>query len=278
MKHWDELLRLRRRRAFAVAAPEPGFLVPENASFWVQNALNFTADPIQAAILDSVDPHLLLLCTRQFGKTTLTALKALHFALRHPATLTVVASPTARRSGEWIRTLRGFLELLDLPLRRDGIHPYSAVLPNRSRLIGLPGSIHNNRGYAAHLLIIDEAAFVDDALYRVLTACQAATNGAQWLISSAGPAAGFFYDQWNNQQVPWRRFCVTAAECPRISPQFLARERHLIGDAAFEQEFFCRFQSPPESPITRELLEKTLDAAYRPINQGKPLWDDLCAR
>lgn len=278
MKQFTDLLQLSRRRVPLAAPPQPGFEIGSEASCWAADALNFHPDPKQAEILDAPDPHLLLLCTRQFGKTTLTALKALHFALRHPATLTVVASPTARRSGEWILTLRRFLETLGLPLRRDGIHPFSAVLPNRSRLIGLPGCIHSNRGYPAHLLIIDEAAFVDDELYRVLTPCLAATGGAQWLISSAGSELGFFYEQWHQSEISWRRFQVTADQCPRIRPEFLARERQLIGDASFEQEFFCRFQSPPEAPITRELLERTLDAAYRPINQGKPLWEDLCAR
>jgi len=249
-----------------VPKTQPQVVVPQDPSVFASQLLAFRPDARQAEILDCADPNLMLLCTRQFGKTTLTAIKALHFALTHPGAIVLVVSPTARRSGEWIRVLRGFLITLGLPLKSDRIHAFSAVLPNASRLIGLPGTVNSNRGYPAHLLIVDEAAFVPDAVYKVLTPSLAATGGAQWLISSAGPESGFFYEQWRDTLLPWRRFRVPAGDCPRISPVFLARERLLLGESAFQQEFLCEFQPGPLTPITRSLLDAALDETYLPCS------------
>jgi hypothetical protein len=229
---------------------------------WAASHLNFHPDPLQAEILDAPDPALLLLCTRQFGKTTLTAIKALHFALSHPGTLTIVAAPIERRSGEWIRLVRAYLTVLGIPAKSDPAHRFSVVLPNHSRLIGIPGVVDNNRGYPAHLLIFDEAAFVPAQVYSVLTPSLAASSGALWLISSAGPESGFFYEQWRETRIPWRRFKVTATECPRITPAFLARERLLNGEQSFRQEYLCEFQPGPTQTISRHLLESALDPTY----------------
>ena len=236
-------------------------------------SLSFSPDPIQSAILDSPDPALLLLCTRQFGKTTLTAIKALHFALTHPDTLTVVAAPTARRSGEWIRLVHGFLAHLGLPVRGDRIHPFSAVLPNRSRLIGLPGAVNTNRGYPAHLLIVDEAAFVPDPGLPGPHSLPRRHQRRPVAHLLRRPRVRLLPHQWRESQIPWRRFQVTAAQCPRISPEFLARERLILGESAFQQEFFCQFQPGARFPITRDLLDAAIDASYRPITS---LWESVC--
>ena len=241
-------------------------------SAWAAHALNFSPDPRQAEILDSPAHRLILLCSRQFGKTTISAIKALHFALNHPDSLTVVASPSLRRSAEFIRIVRRLLSTLHIQPKSDSIHPHSALLPNAARLIGLPGVIDNNRGYPAHLLIFEEAAIVPDEMFHVLTGSLAATNGALWLISSAGDQNGFFFDQWQNKEIEWTKFKIPATECPRISPEFLAQERLLIGEPAFNREFLCEFTSLGESILSRELLLSAIDPNYQAWNGGKPLW------
>ena len=241
-------------------------------SLWAAQSLDFHPDPRQAEILDSPAHRLILLCTRQFGKSTLSAVKALHFALHHPDSLTVVAAPSLRRSAEWIRLVRRFLHLLHLKPRTDRIHPHSLLLPNGARLVALPGVVDNNRGYPAHLLVFEEAAVIPSEMFEVLTGSLAATNGALWLISSAGPDHGFFYDQWRHREASWTRFKITATECPRISPEFLQQERLLIGEPAFRREFLCEFLPQGDQVISRELLEAALSDTVRPWNGGKPLW------
>ncbi len=261
-------LRARSPKAPVVETPAS----PLSVSHWAAQSLNFHSDPLQTQILDSPAHRLILLCTRQFGKSTLSAVKALHFALHHPDSLTVVAAPSLRRSAEWIRLVRRFLVTLSLKAKSDRIHPHSAVLPNGARLVALPGVVDNNRGYPAHLIVFEEAAVVPDPMFEVLTGSLAATNGALWLVSSAGPESGFFYEQWHNRNLPWTRFKITAPECPRISREFLEHERLAIGERAFNREFLCEFLPYGDQIISRQLLDAAESPHVKPWNGGKPLW------
>ena len=93
--------------------------------------------------------------------------KALHRALTVPKCLVLVASPGERQSGEWLRKAEDMLIHMDVPIRRDGKNKLSLLLPNRSRIVGLPGNEAKVRSYSAvSMLLIDEASRVDDAIDR----------------------------------------------------------------------------------------------------------------
>jgi hypothetical protein len=126
----------------------------------------------------------------------------------------------------------------------------------------LPGAAHTNRGYSAHLLLFEEAAFVPDPVFTALLPSIAATDGALWLISSAGAPAGFFYDIWTRRDLPYVRFKADATQCPRITREHLEEARLALGDLRFRREYLCEF-SPEELPIfTADLLESSLDDSF----------------
>ena len=63
-------------------------------------------DRWQADVLRSTAPRVLLNCSRQSGKSTVTALLALHAALFEPGALILVLAPAQRQSVELYRKLR----------------------------------------------------------------------------------------------------------------------------------------------------------------------------
>src|ERR1700689_3242099 len=77
-----------------------------DAAEWVRKALGFEADETQQEILRSDKQRGLLNCTRQWGKSTVTAAKAIHQAYHYPESLTLVVSPSARQSGGFLRKAR----------------------------------------------------------------------------------------------------------------------------------------------------------------------------
>lgn len=273
--------------------------LPSDPVEWAQTALNFTPDPVQAAILRSQAKRLMLCCTRQFGKSTITAIKALHHAWTRPNSLVLAAAPTARQSGEWLLKTRSFLSRLGIRTRSDGHNRLSLVLPNGSRLVGLPAVPDNVKGFSkAALVLIDEAAFVPDELYHALNPMLAVSQGGLWLISTPGAQSGFFYEEWSRDARPgrevvsgtagtpaseseasgtvhWDRHSVNAGQCPRIPPEFLAEQRTLLGDAVFRREYMCEFVAGDDQLISRALLDEALDADLEPFNGGKPLWRTL---
>src|SRR5262245_56708576 len=83
-------------------------------SDWVKLKIGFQRDVTQAQVLDSESKQVLLNCTRQWGKSTTTAAKAVHHAYTKPESLTLVVSPSARQSGEFVRKAAGFARRLGI--------------------------------------------------------------------------------------------------------------------------------------------------------------------
>src|SRR5207245_1379372 len=116
-------------------------------------------------------------CTRQWGKSTVGAAKAVHRAVSAPGSLTLVLAPCGRQSGELLRKAKGFVAELGIRVRSDGNNDLSIAFPNGSRIVGLPDNEAMVRGFSADLIIIDEASRVHDELYRAMRPCLAVKNG-----------------------------------------------------------------------------------------------------
>src|SRR5262249_48133394 len=127
--------------------------------------------------------------------------------------------------------------------RGDGGNEISLVLPNRSRIIGLPEEADTTRGFSnVELLLIDEAARVSDQFYASLRPMVATNeNAAIWLMSTPNGRQGFFYDEWVRPDSEWPRIEAPATTCPRISAKFLKEERDHTPDQSFRSEYLCEF-------------------------------------
>ena len=88
-------------------------------------------------------------CTRQWGKSTVTAAKAVHRAYSVAGSLTLVVTPSGRQSGEFLRKAEEFVRRLGIKVRGDGDNEISIAFPNGSRIVGLPGNEATARGYSA---------------------------------------------------------------------------------------------------------------------------------
>jgi hypothetical protein len=209
---------------------------------WARDVLGFHADETQQQVLAANSARGILNCTRQWGKTTICAIKALHYALFHPNSLVIVASPSLRQSGEFLRKARQAAAKLGIRPRGDGENRCSLLLPNGSRMVGLPESEGTVRGFSAvGLMIIDEASRVSDELYDALRPMLATTqNGALWLMSTPNGQSGFFYREWSSE-MPWVRIRATAEECPRIPADFLRNEKLTMADDVYRREYCCEF-------------------------------------
>ncbi|MFN7925141.1 MAG: terminase family protein [Bryobacteraceae bacterium] len=206
--------------------------------------LAFQPDPHQQRVLHLGITRGLLNCTRQWGKSTTTALKVVHHACFNPDSLTVVLSPSERQSSEFVRKVEQFLRKLGIAPRGDGGNRISVLLPSGARIVGLPGKETTNRGYSGvTLLIIDEAARVDDELYQAVRPMIATREDAAiWLMSTPNGKRGFFHDEYVNR-ANWTYIEVPATECKRISKKFLDEERAKLPPPFFEQEYLCQFSA-----------------------------------
>lgn len=222
------------------------------------HSLDFTPDPAQQTVLRR-GRRGIVNCTRQWGKSTVTALKAVHRAWSAPESLVLVLSPSGRQTGEFLRKAAAFVRKLKAPVRGDGDNELSLLLPNNSRIVGLPGNETTTRGFSAvSLLLIDEAARVPDEIYFAMRPTLAVADGDLWLMSTPNGKAGFFWEEWEQGGEVWQRVTVAAEDCPRIPARFLAEERARLGDRWFRQEYNCEFLDRDGAIFPRDLIDAAL--------------------
>jgi Terminase large subunit, T4likevirus-type, N-terminal len=248
------------------AAAVPGVVPPADPATWVRLNLGFEADPKQARVLSSAIQRGILNCTRQWGKSTIAAAKSVHQAVCDAGSLTVVVSPSARQSGEFVRKAAGFTRQLGIKTKGDGDNEISIAFPNGSRIIGLPGTEATIRGFSAvSLLLVDEAARVSDELYMAVRPMLAVSGGALWLMSTPFGKRGFFYEAWSGKSREWERIRVPATECPRIPRKFLEEERATMGERWFRQEYLCEFTETVNGVFDRDVAERAISREFEPL-------------
>jgi hypothetical protein len=234
-----------------------------DAAEWARRKLGFDADATQAATLRSESKRVVLNCTRQWGKSTVTAAKALHTATTQAGSLTLVVSPSGRQSGEFLRKASAFARRLGIPDKGDGDNEISLALPNGSRIVGLPGKEETVRGFSAvALLLVDEAARVSDKIYRAVRPMLAVSNGSLWLMSTPFGKRGFFYETWEHGGPEWERVRATARECPRIPAAFLEEERATAGERSFRQEYLCEFEDSVSTLFDRAIVAQAFSEEF----------------
>jgi hypothetical protein len=207
-----------------------------DAAAFARERLGLHVDERQAAVLRSGAKRGILNCSRQWGKSTITAAKAVHRAYFWPKSMVLVVSSSERQSGEFLAKAREFVRCLDIVPKGDGRNRLSLVLPNESRLVGVPQNESTVRGFSAvSLVLLDEAAQVSDVMYKSVRPMLARSDGDLWMMSTPFGKRGFFYEKWTHGGERWFRVEAPATECPWIAREFLEEEREEQGTAWFEQ-------------------------------------------
>jgi hypothetical protein len=229
-----------------------------------------TPDPWQARLLTERPRRALLCCSRQSGKTLTTVLLAIWTAIFEGPALILILSPSLRQSSEVFKTLlehyrklAGVPELSQQSLTR-------CELANGSRIISLPGAERTVRGYSkADLVIIDEAARVEDDLLQAVRPMMAVAKGGGRLIALSTPFGrrGWYYEAWTNGGEVWDRTRVPASECPRISEEFLTEELKELGAQRFAEEYSLEFIDADAAVFPSAIIDAAFTDAVAPLWQ-----------
>jgi hypothetical protein len=228
--------------------------------------LGLTPDPWQRTVLRSTADRMLLLCSRQAGKSTTTAALALHTAVYQPGSLVLLLSPTLRQSGELFKKLTGFYADLGKPIGAEQESATTLALDNGSRVVSLPGSPDTVRGFSGvKLLVIDEAAMTSDALFVATSPMLAVSRGRLVAMSTPLGRRGWFHSQFEDGSRAWQKFKVTAHDCPRIDRAFLEEQRQLLGDRWFRQEYECSFEETLDQVFSTDSILAAFDSDEVPL-------------
>src|SRR5208337_4537196 len=132
---------------------------------FAEKILHFHPYPYQELFLKDKSPRIAACCGRQVGKTTLAAIKALHFALARPDRQVLIVSAGLRQSMILFGRILSFIDrsfaatvLLDV---RTGTRVKFA---NGSEIVALPCGRDGGtlRGFTSDMILLDEANFIPD--------------------------------------------------------------------------------------------------------------------
>jgi hypothetical protein len=235
--------------------------------YFARHKLGLILDDWQASTLRSPARWVVICASRQSGKSTLSAVLALHTASYSPGALVLLIAPSLRQAGELFHKFAELRDRLDPAPVLETDNAFSCAFGNGSRVLALPGSEATVRGYSAPSLIIeDEAARVPDELFRALRPMLATTDtGRLMLLSTPNGQQGHFHDAWANGGDDWHRVRVTADQVPRISPDFLASERRALGDQWFRVEYMTEFLASAGAVFRVEDVARMISAEVEPL-------------
>jgi Terminase large subunit, T4likevirus-type, N-terminal len=222
-------------------------------------------DPWQREVLQSKHNRLLMLATRQAGKSTVAAALALHTALTKPCSPVLILSPSTRQSGELFRKVMDLFNALGRPMPVVAESALRVEFGNRSRVLSLPSTEATVRCFSGvSLLVIDEASRVPDSLYFAVRPMLAVSKGRLAALSTPFGKRGWFHDEWHSEAT-WQRVKITASQCSRIEPAFLEEERRALGERWYRQEYECSFEDVVDAVFAYADIQAALSDDVKPL-------------
>jgi hypothetical protein len=221
-------------------------------------------DGWQEDLLLSTAPRILLNITRQGGKSTMSGVLAVHKALTAPGSLVLILAPAERQAKETFAKAAA-LYRHDIPA--DSYRKLGMELRNGSRIEALPGTEKTIRGFSGvDLLILDEAARIDDSLYYAVRPMLAVSGGALMMLSTPYGRRGIFHQEWTSEAgIGWERYEVSASDCPRISEEFLEEERRSLPRRIFDQEYRCQFVETDDQVFSHADVQGAISDEVTPL-------------
>jgi len=183
---WRKMKSLERKIDHLSQKPPP---LPREHVEFCEKILKFKLTSYQKTLLRSNANRIIIRWARQSGKTKTLAAKAIIQASLHPKSTTLIIAPGLRQSmivGRWVGEL-----LSDMPreYRKSIVKQQLKTIfrfRNGSEIILLPNSENQLRGFAANMIIADEAAFFrnDETIFDNILPPMLATTGGTLVVSS----------------------------------------------------------------------------------------------
>jgi phage terminase large subunit-like protein len=217
----------------------------------------------QRDVLHSEHKAKILLCGRRTGKSTLAAVMAVTKALTIASFDVIFAAPSLEQAQ--------IPYLMAISMYREAQRPVRAIserrtgleLANGSSLRAMPAMDRTKRGFSADLLVVDEAARIEDpAYYGGLYNSISRSDAMEVLIMSTPYLnKGFFAETWHGQE-DWERTFLTSEDCEffQKNPDRLERVKRHVPEWYYRQEYLCEFLEEEFSLFSTEDIDRAARA------------------
>jgi hypothetical protein len=203
------------------------------------------AEAIRAPVMGDGPQTVAICAPRQSGKSRTLAVAAAWAAIRSRDVRVLIVSAAEDAAKRLLAEVR---EALTCPVLAGSVVEETTALvklTNGSEVRSVSASERAVRGWTADLLILDEAALLDDGLIQgAALPTVAATGGRVLMASSAGPARGHFYNAVTAAEAGSRSVRAirwTLADAPWISASTVAMMRESMSDLRARAELDGEF-------------------------------------
>ena len=229
--------------------------------FFCQVIFGITPYSYQQKLLRAKSRRIVACWGRQSGKTWCIAWRVIHYAFCNSKRNILIVSKGLRQSMLMYSVISQ--HILDNAILRKCVQRYTRTeiqLKNGSKIIALPCSSDGNnlRGYTAHMVIMDEAAFMPESVItQVIFPMLATTNGAAIMLSTPWGRSHIFYRSFTDPNFWIQR--VKSSECPLISEEFLMEQHRLIGDLRYRIEYEAEFMEDATALFTQDMIRSAIE-------------------
>lgn len=225
-----------------------------------KSLLGLTPFPYQKKFIEDKSKRIVACAGRQVGKSVITSARALWFAVTHPSTTTLIVSSSMRQSMLMFDKISKFVEGSEI-LQASIINKTRTKLEftNNSQIVALPCGRdgYSLRGYTAHQIIIDEAAFVpEDVITKVAMPMLATTGGTMIMLSTPLDRTHYFYKAFTSPD--WSKYQFKTSDSPLVTKEFLEQQKLEIGERQYNQEYNAEFVDEDSTYFSNELIRSCI--------------------
>ncbi len=218
----------------------------------------------------------LILKSRQLGITTLTAAYALWLIIFNKDQSILALAPTQEKAKNIVDKVRFAYSNLPSWLKVPSVedNKLTLILSNGSKVKAASGASESARGYTANVLILDEAAFIENAEDLWGSAQQTlATGGRAIVLSTPNGVGQWFHQQWVGAEAEENNFIPIRLAWnvhPSRDQKWRDDQDRELGKRLAAQECDCNFNSSGDTYFESEDLEYYAQRTVDPIETRGP--------
>jgi hypothetical protein len=264
------------REEYVKAASDPIYFLKRYVYIQTsEGRMLFTPYVFQEKLLHLLNKNdrTLILKSRQLGITTLTASFALWLMIFKKDQSILALAPTQEKARNIVDKVRFAYAQLPSWLKVQAVedNKLSLILANGSKIKAASGASESARGYTANVLILDEAAFIENAEDLWGSAQQTlATGGIAIVLSTPNGVGQWFHMQWVGAETGENNFIPIRLPWnvhPDRNVKWREDQDKELGKRLAAQECDCSFISSGDTYFESEDLEYYTDRTRDPIEQ-----------
>ena len=202
-----------------------------------------------------------LLCGRQVGKTTAMSIKAVELCIKHfkKGEYILICSITEKQAYHMLaKALTYAKEKYPKYIKKGKDKPtmHKILFSNGTGILcyaaGETGV--GLRGYTIKKLMIDEGSRMSDEFFIAVSPMLSVIKGSMDIASTPCGKVGFFYKCSLNDK--FKKFYVSAEDCPRHSKEFLEEEKKRLSNLFYAQEYLAVFTDDLRRLFDNDLINR----------------------